>query len=50
MGLGLKEKIKLTSLGLFDSPFSKYFLKEFLECNGCFGLLRKIKKESGASF
>ena len=26
------------------------FLKEFPECNGCFGLFRKIKKGSGATF
>ena len=26
------------------------FLKEFLACNGCFGLFSKIKKGSGASF
>ena len=26
------------------------FLKEFLVCNGCFGLFSKIKKESGTSF
>ena len=26
------------------------FLKEFLVCNGCFGLFSKIKKGSGASF
>ena len=27
-----------------------WFLKEFLACNGCFGLFSKIKKGSGASF
>ena len=26
------------------------FLKEFLDCNGCFGLFSKMKKASGASF
>ena len=26
------------------------FLKDFLACNGCFGLFRKTKKGSGASF
>ena len=26
------------------------FLKEFLACNGCFGLFSKIKKGSGTSF
>ena len=26
------------------------FLKEFLACNGCFGLFTKIKKGSGTSF
>ena len=26
------------------------FLKDFLTCNGCFGLFRKIKKGIGASF
>ena len=32
-------------------PFQNIlFLKEFLACNGCFGLFSKIKKGSGASF
>ena len=26
------------------------FLKEFLSCNGCFGLFTKIKKGSGLAF
>ena len=26
------------------------FLKEFLACNGCFGLFTKIKKRSGTTF
>ena len=32
---------------LFQNTF---LLKEFLACNGCFGLFTKIKKGSGASF
>ena len=32
-------------------PFQNIlFLKEFLACNGCFGLFTKIKKGSGTSF
>ena len=31
-------------------PFQNIFLKEFLACNGSFGLFSKIKKGSGASF
>ena len=47
----MKQKIKLTFLRLFDNPFSKHLIfKKFLECNGCFGLLNKIKKGSGAGF
>ena len=37
----------LTVLRLFDNPFSKYFfLKEFLACNGCYGLFIKIRSGS----
>ena len=57
-----ERKIKLTFLKLFDNPpkfvFKFVFLwfvicrivKEFLACNGCFGLFTKIKKGSGISF
>ena len=39
------------SKDFFDNPFSKcLFLKEFLGCNGYFGLSVKFKKELGISF
>ena len=38
-------------LKFFDNPFQNVlFLKEFLACNGCFGLFTKIKKGSWTSF
>ena len=47
----MKEKIKLTFLRLLIILFQNIlFLKEFLACNGCFGLFTKIKKGSGTSF
>ena len=47
----IQKKVKLTFLKLFDNALSKYaILKELIGCNGCFGLLTKIEKESGTSF
>ena len=47
-------KIKLTFLKLFDNIIcdfqNMWFEKEFLVCNGCFGLFTKTKKGSGISF
>ena len=45
---GLKEKIKLTLLRLFESPFSKYLIfKCFLAFNDCFGLFTKLQRGLG---
>ena len=45
------KKTKLPFLRLLDDPLSKYLtLKEFIVCNGCFGLFAKILKRSGTCF
>ena len=41
---------KYSNFVIFSSFQSTLFLKEFLACNGCFGLFTKIKKGSGTSF
>ena len=47
-------KIKLTFLKLFDNIIcdfqNMWFVKEFLVCNGCFGLFTKTKKGCEISF
>ena len=50
-GLGLKEKIKLPFKGFSIILFQNILLlKEFLACNGYFGIFTKLIKRSGSSF
>ena len=46
-----ERKVKLTFLNFLIILFQNIrFVKEFLACNGCFGLFTKIKNGSGISF
>ena len=47
-GTGFERKNKLNFLIILSQ--NTLFLKEFLACNGCFGLFHKIRKGSGANF
>ena len=47
----VRKKKKVNFFKAFDNPFSKYLIfKRISECNGCFGLFAKIKRDLGLAF